>query len=98
MPVLSFHDVAGLDGRPLADSLELSDGRRCRLGVLQSGLFEDDRAALLPPSAGTTPAPRPPSARSPRDRAPSRHESESAVTVNGKWVNMQPAVDTNSLG
>lgn len=51
MPVLSFHDVAGLDGRPLADSLELSDGRRCRLGVLQSGLFEDDRAALLPPSA-----------------------------------------------
>lgn len=65
MPVPSFRDVAGLDEQPLAEPLELSDGRRCRLDIPQPGLFEDDCAALLPLPTGTTPGPRSPAARSP---------------------------------
>ncbi|RGM92422.1 hypothetical protein DXB86_07705 [Collinsella sp. OM06-18AC] len=71
MPVPSFHDVAGLDEQPLAEPLELSDGRRCRLDIPQPGLLEDDCAALLPLPTGTTPGPRSPAARSPWDWVPS---------------------------
>ena len=48
VPVPSFHDVRGFNGRLLRDSLDLSDKRHYRLGVPQLELFEADRAALLP--------------------------------------------------